>query len=60
MPIKLKRSLLKMYDLIDMDRIKDIIYNIDTLSDSMKEFYYRTILLRKTEIIDKYYKIVNN
>ena len=49
-----------MYDLIDMDRIKDIIYNIDTLSDSMKEFYYRTILLRKTEIIDKYYKMVNN
>lgn len=60
MPIKLKRSLLKMYDLIDMDRIKDIIYNIDTLSDSMKEFYYRTILLRKTEIIDKYHKMVNN
>lgn len=56
MPDKLKNALIYIYDLIDMDKIKDIIYDIDTLSDVMKDFYYKTILLRKSEIIDKYYK----
>lgn len=56
MPDKLMSALVYIYDLIDMNKIKDIIYNIDTLSDVMKDFYYKTILLRKSEIIDKYYK----
>lgn len=56
MPEKLKKALVEIYPMIDMSKIKTIIYNIDTLSEDMKEFYYKTILLRKTEIIDKYYK----
>lgn len=58
MPNKLKEELINIYNLIDLNKIKDIIYSIDTLSDNMKEFYYKTILLRKENIIDKYYKIV--
>lgn len=60
MPDKLKKALIDIYDLIDMEKIKEIIYNIDTLSDYMKEFYYKTILYRKNNIIDKYYmKVIN-
>lgn len=58
MPNKLKEELINIYSLIDLNKIKDIIYSIDTLSDNMKEFYYKTILLRKENIIDKYYKII--
>lgn len=58
MPDKLKDALLYIYNLIDMNRIKDIIYSIDTLSDTMKDFYYSTIMFRKSEIIDKYYKMI--
>lgn len=58
MPNKLKEQLINIYSLIDLNKIKDIIYSIDTLSDNMKEFYYKTILLRKENIIDKYYKII--
>lgn len=58
MPNKLKEELINIYNLIDLNKIKDIIYSIDTLSDNMKEFYYKTILLRKENIIDKYYKII--
>ena len=58
MPNKLKEELINIYSLIDLNKIKDIIYSIDTLSNNMKEFYYKTILLRKENIIDKYYKIV--
>lgn len=60
MPKRLETSLDKMYKLINMDKIKEIIYSIDTISETMKEFYYKTILIRKEEIIDKYYKKINN
>ncbi len=60
MPDKLKKALIDMYNLIDMEKIKDIIYNINTISDSMKEFYYKTILYRKNNILDKYYKKVTS
>ena len=59
MPEKLKQALLKLYKLIDMNKIKNIIYSIDTISDTMKEFYYKTICYRKEEIIDKYYNSIN-
>ena len=55
MPSELASSLKKMYPLIDLEKIKNIIFSIDTLSDTMKEFYYNTIKIRKTEILDKYY-----
>ena len=60
MPEKLAPAIKNIYNLINMDEIKKIIYNIDTLSDTMKYFYYQTILIRKEEIIDKYYKKINN
>ena len=44
-----------MYKLIDLDKIKNIIDSIDTLSDTMKYFYYESIRIRKEEIIDRYY-----
>lgn len=58
MPSKLKDVLLEMYHLIDMDKIKEIIYSIDTISDTMKYFYYNSILFRKKELIDKYYDLI--
>ena len=57
-PKKLKNALLNIYKLIDMNKIKKIIYDIDTISDTMKEFYYKTICYRKSEIIDKYYNLI--
>lgn len=60
MPKKLAEALKNTYNLIDMHKIKEIIYSIDTLSNTMKEFYYKTILIRKEEIIDKYYKKVTS
>ena len=60
MPPKLAVALLDTYDLIDMNKIKKIIYSIDTISNNMKEFYYKTILYRKTNIIDRYYNMINN
>lgn len=57
MPNKLRKALLDMYNLIDMDKIKKIIEDIPTLSNTMKEFYYKTILYRKIEIIDRYYNL---
>lgn len=60
MPSELASSLKKMYPLIDLEKIKNIIFSIDVLSDTMKEFYYNTIKIRKTEILDKYYnKIID-
>lgn len=59
MPEKLKNSLKRMYSKINLDAIKNIIYSTPTLNDEMKEFYYKTIEIRKNEIIDKYYKEIN-
>lgn len=39
------------------DKIKSIIDNIPLLTKERKEFYYKTIYFRKTEIIDKYYNL---
>lgn len=60
MPEKLKNSLKRMYSKINLDAIKNIIYSTPTLNDEMKEFYYKTIEIRKNEILDKYYKAINN
>lgn len=59
MPGKLKTSLKRMYSKISLDAIKNIIYSTQALTDEMKEFYYKTIEIRKNEIIDKYYKEIN-
>ena len=55
MPEGLNSALKRMYKLIDLDKIKNIIDSIDTLSDTMKYFYYESIRIRKEEIIDRYY-----
>lgn len=60
MPEKLKSSLKRMYNKISLDAIKNIIYSTQALTDEMKEFYYKTIEIRKNEILDKYYKAINN
>lgn len=60
MPEKLKNSLKRMYSKINLDTIKNIIYSTPILNDEMKEFYYKTIEIRKNEILDKYYKAINN
>lgn len=57
MPKGLKNTLTDMYHLIDMDKIKSIIDSIPLLTKERKEFYYKTICFRKTEIIDKYYNL---
>lgn len=60
MPEELKRALMEIYQLIDMKKIKEIIDNIDELSDIQKKFYYETINYRKINIIDKYYELIKN
>lgn len=49
-----------MHSKINLDAIKNIIYSTPALNDEMKEFYYKTIEIRKNEILDKYYKAINN
>lgn len=37
---------------INMDAIKDMIYDIDCISETMKKFYYSMLMNRKEKILD--------
>lgn len=56
----LSSAVKRIYPLIDLDKIKNIIYNIDSLSIKRKEFYFKTIEIRKREILDKYFNKVRS
>lgn len=58
MPPLLGKSLKDIHPLINMNKIKKIIYGLD-ISLPMKKFYYMTILIRKEELIDRYYNMLN-
>lgn len=59
-PKELKDAIMRIVPKIDMDKIKNIIDGIESLSDAQKEFYYNNILIRKEQIIDKSYKAILN
>ena len=59
MPDKLSLALNTIYPLIDMNKIKDIIYSIEVLTGEQKEFYFKSIMYRKELILEKYYKKIN-
>ena len=54
----LGKALKDIHPLINMNKIKKIIYGLD-ISLPMKKFYYMTILIRKEELIDRYYNMLN-
>lgn len=58
MPNDLKKQVKVIVPMINMDKIKEIIYNIDCLSDVQKEFYYKTVLIRKENILDIAYQSI--
>lgn len=48
-----------IYPLTDMNKVKDIIYSIEVLTEEQKEFYFKSIMYRKEFILEKYYKKIN-
>lgn len=56
MPDDLKKQIKIIVPMINMNKIKEIIYNIECLSNVQKEFYYKTILIRKESMLDVAYK----
>lgn len=55
-PVDLKEAIKRIVPKIDMDKIKEIIASTEGLSKTQKEYYFKDILLRKEEILDKAYK----
>ena len=54
-PVDLKEAIKKIVPKIDMEKIKEIIASTEGLSKTQKEYYFKDILLRKEEILDKSY-----
>lgn len=59
-PVDLKEAIKKIVPKIDMDKIKEIIASTEGLSKTQKEYYFKDILLRKEEILDKSYNEIKN
>ena len=55
-PVDLKEAIKRIVPKIDMEKIKKIIASTEGLSKTQKEYYFKDILLRKEEILDKAYK----
>ena len=55
-PVDLKETIKRIVPKIDMEKIKKIIASTEGLSKTQKEYYFKDILLRKEEILDKAYK----
>lgn len=55
-PVALKEAIKRIVPKIDMEKIKEIIASTEGLSKTQKEYYFKDILLRKEEILDKAYK----
>ena len=55
-PVDLKEAIKRIVPKIDMKKIKEIIASTEGLSKTQKEYYFKDILLRKEEILDKAYK----
>lgn len=51
----LKKQIKEFVPKINMDAIKNFIYSIKEINDIQKEFYYKTIEIRKREFLDKAY-----
>lgn len=52
----LKQAILRIVPKIDEHKIKDIIYHTEGLSDCQKEFYFKSIMIRKEMILDSAYQ----
>ena len=59
-PVDLKEAIKRIVPKIDMEKIKEIIASTEGLSKSQKEYYFKDILLRKEEILDKSYNEIKN
>ena len=59
-PVDLKEAIKKIVPKIDMKKIKEIIGSTEGLSKTQKEYYFKDILLRKEEILDKSYNEIKN
>lgn len=59
-PVDLKEAIKKIVPKIDMEKIKEIIASTEGLSKTQKEYYFKDILLRKEEILDKSYNEIKN
>ena len=55
-PVDLKEAIKRIVPKIDIEKIKEIIASTEGLSKTQKEYYFKDILLRKEEILDKAYK----
>ena len=55
-PVDLKEAIKSIVPKIDIEKIKEIIASTEGLSKTQKEYYFKDILLRKEEILDKAYK----
>ena len=54
-PVDLKETIKRIVPKIDIEKIKKIIASTEGLSKTQKEYYFKDILLRKEEILDKSY-----
>lgn len=59
-PVDLKEAIKRIVPKIDMEKIKEIIASTEGLSKTQKEYYFKDILLRKEEILDKSYNEIKN
>ena len=59
-PVDLKEAIKRIVPKIDMEKIKGIIGSTEGLSKTQKEYYFKDILLRKEEILDKSYNEIKN
>ena len=59
-PVDLKEAIKRIVPKIDMEKIKKIIGSTEGLSKTQKEYYFKDILLRKEEILDKSYNEIKN
>ena len=59
-PVDLKEAIKRIVPKIDMKKIKEIIASTEGLSKTKKEYYFKDILLRKEEILDKSYNEIKN
>lgn len=55
-PVDLKEAIKRIVPKINIEKIKEIIASTEGLSKTQKEYYFKDILLRKEEILDKAYK----
>ena len=59
-PVALKEAIKRIVPKINIEKIKEIIASTEGLSKTQKEYYFKDILLRKEEILDKSYNEIKN